>query len=40
VQLARLLEGDQLEGNHRGKGRWYPGRISRVNADGAVQRGL
>jgi hypothetical protein len=24
-----------VEGNYRGKGRWYPGRISRVNLDGS-----
>jgi hypothetical protein len=40
VRPARLQEGDKMEGNYRGKGRWCPGRISRVNADGAVQRGL
>jgi hypothetical protein len=40
VRLARLQEGDKVEGNYGGKGQWYPGRISHVSADGAVQRGL
>jgi Ca2+-binding EF-hand superfamily protein len=30
----QLDEGSKVEGNYRGKGRWYPGRISRVNRDG------
>eukprot|EP01034_Spumella_vulgaris_P047366 gene47366-biopygen13914 len=34
-RAARLEEGSKVEGNYRGKGRWYPGRISRVNADGS-----
>jgi hypothetical protein len=25
-----------VEGNYRGKGKWYPGRINRVNRDGTV----
>jgi hypothetical protein len=29
-------EGAKVEGNYRGKGKWYPGRISRVNRDGTV----
>ena len=29
-----LREGDRCEGNHRGRGRWYPGKIGRVHADG------
>ena len=29
-----LREGDRCEGNHRGRGRWYPGRIGRVHANG------
>eukprot|EP01038_Epipyxis_sp_PR26KG_P003413 gene3413-4865_t len=32
---ARLEEGAKVEGNYRGKGRWYPGRISKVNRDGS-----
>jgi len=31
-----LDEGAKVEGNYRGKGKWYPGRISRVNGDGTV----
>eukprot|EP01032_Pedospumella_encystans_P018952 gene18952-21560_t len=31
---TRMQEGDKVEGNYRGKGKWYTGRISRVNADG------
>ena len=31
---ASLLEGDKIEANYRGRGRYYPGRISRVNLDG------
>ncbi|CAB1112242.1 unnamed protein product [Ectocarpus sp. CCAP 1310/34] len=30
-----LLEGDKVEANFRGRGRFYPGRISRVNLDGS-----
>jgi len=26
---------DKVEGNYRGKGQWYPGRIEKVNSDGA-----
>ncbi|CAN0536953.1 unnamed protein product, partial [Ectocarpus sp. 12 AP-2014] len=29
-----LMEGDKVEANFRGRGRFYPGRISRVNVDG------
>ncbi|CAN0547726.1 unnamed protein product, partial [Ectocarpus sp. 8 AP-2014] len=29
-----LTEGDKVEANFRGRGRFYPGRISRVNLDG------
>ncbi|CAM9280710.1 unnamed protein product [Ectocarpus sp. 6 AP-2014] len=29
-----LMEGDKVEANFRGRGRFYPGRISRVNLDG------
>ena len=29
-----LREGDAVEGNFRGRGKWYPGRIHRVNPDG------
>ncbi|KAJ1410113.1 hypothetical protein B484DRAFT_423251, partial [Ochromonadaceae sp. CCMP2298] len=29
-----MAEGDKVEGNYRGKGRWYPGRIVRENRDG------
>merc|ERR1712100_977557 len=28
------LEGAKVEGNYRGRGRWYPCRISRERADG------
>ena len=26
--------GDRVEGNHRGLGRWYPGKVGRVHSDG------
>ena len=29
----KFLEGDKVEGNYRGRGRWHPGRIKRVNND-------
>ena len=29
----KFREGDKVEGNYRGRGRWYPGRIKRVNYD-------
>ncbi|CAN0450107.1 unnamed protein product, partial [Ectocarpus sp. 12 AP-2014] len=28
------MEGDKVEANFRGRGRFFPGRISRVNLDG------
>jgi Ca2+-binding EF-hand superfamily protein len=31
---SRLSEGDKVEGNFRGRGRWYPGRIRRDRGDG------
>jgi hypothetical protein len=31
---THLNEGDKVEANYRGKGRWYPGGISRVHVDG------
>eukprot|EP00903_Cladosiphon_okamuranus_P006154 g6055.t1 len=31
---AALLEGDKVEANYRGRGRYYKGRIGRVNLDG------
>ncbi|CAN0506066.1 unnamed protein product, partial [Discosporangium mesarthrocarpum] len=31
---SKLLEGDKVEANYRGKGRFYKGQISRVNLDG------
>lgn len=30
----RFNENQQIEGNYRGRGRWYPGRISGINPDG------
>ena len=29
-----LREGDRCEGNFKGRGRWYPGKISRMHSDG------
>jgi hypothetical protein len=31
---ARLEEGAKIEGNYRGKGKWYKGKISRERSDG------
>ncbi|CAM9744900.1 unnamed protein product, partial [Scytosiphon promiscuus] len=33
-KAVELLEGDSVEANYRGRGRYYPGRISRVHRDG------
>jgi hypothetical protein len=33
-QSNNFVEGQQIEGNYRGRGRWYPGRISGINRDG------
>jgi hypothetical protein len=34
-KASRALEaGDKVEGNYRGKGKWYPGKIKRVRLDG------
>ena len=30
--------GDRVDGNYRGEGDWYPGRIAKVHADGAARR--
>ena len=27
--------GDRIEGNYKGQGRWYPGKITKVNVNGA-----
>ncbi|CAN0304851.1 unnamed protein product, partial [Scytosiphon promiscuus] len=32
-KAVELLEGDSVEANYRGRGRYYPGRISRVHRD-------
>jgi len=31
---ARLEEGSKVEGNYRGRGKWYPGKITRDRGDG------
>ena len=31
---TNFFEGQQIEGNYRGRGRWYPGIISGINRDG------
>ncbi len=31
---TNFFEGQKIEGNYRGRGRWYPGRISGINRDG------
>ena len=31
---ARLEEGAKVEGNYRGRGKWYAGKISRDRLDG------
>ena len=33
-RLEPPAEGDQVEGNYRGKGKWYPGKITRDRQDG------
>ena len=30
----RIVEGMRIEGNYRGRGRWYPGKIVRIRANG------
>jgi Ca2+-binding EF-hand superfamily protein len=30
----KLSDGDKVEGNYRGRGKWYPGKISRDRGDG------
>eukprot|EP00605_Chrysophyceae_sp_TOSAG23-4_P002649 GSChrysophyteH1.ASY1.ANO1.2925.1 assembled CDS len=35
-RAPELREGDKVEGNYRGRGRWYPGKISRVRLNGSV----
>ena len=32
--VAGLVEGMKVEGNYRGRGKWYPGKISAVNDNG------
>ena len=32
--MARFEEGSKVEGNYRGRGKWYPGKISRDRGDG------
>ncbi|CAM9994799.1 unnamed protein product, partial [Ectocarpus sp. 13 AM-2016] len=34
ARALTLMEGDEVEANFRSRGRFYPGRISRVNLDG------
>ena len=31
---TNFIEGQKIEGNYRGRGRWYPGIISGINRDG------
>ena len=31
---SKFIEGQQIEANYRGRGRWFPGRISGINRDG------
>jgi hypothetical protein len=31
---GKLYEGDKVEANYRGKGKWYPGKVSRVRLNG------
>lgn len=33
---SSLVSGARIEANYKGKGRWYPGVIKSVNADGSV----
>ena len=32
----RIEEGSKVEGNYRGKGKWYPGRVKQVRSDGTI----
>ena len=32
----RLREGDEVEADYRGKGKYYPARVARVHRDGTV----
>jgi hypothetical protein len=34
VRAARMTEGSKVEGNYRGKGKWYPGKIKKDRGDG------
>ena len=31
---ARIEEGSKVEGNYRGRGKWYPGKVTRDRGDG------
>jgi len=33
VTTAQFADGDKVEGNYKGKGTWYPGRISRIRGN-------
>ena len=33
---ARIEVGSKVEGNYRGKGKWYPGKVKQVRSDGSV----
>ena len=37
VEKSRLNIGDKVECNYRGRGRWYPGRISDIHTDGTYK---
>ena len=34
ARKAKLMEGDKVEGNYRGRGKWYPGKITRARLNG------
>ena len=34
-ETSSIEAGDKVEGNYKGKGRWYPGKIKRVRLDGS-----
>src|SRR5210317_2078607 len=34
IDSPKFKEGDEIETNYRGRGRWFPGKIYRINQDG------
>ena len=38
--VVRISEGDKVEANYRGKGKWYPGRVKQARSDGHLRHQL